>query len=304
MNLRDFVTTTTMDATTLVAHVRDAASLLSPIEPTLEDAPYQTWSLSLVYGELEPASVVHVLQQAVAHCRVSGPLSFADVGSGEGFPCLLAASFFPRFERVCGVELVPRLHRTAQRHVSLAADVLGQGELFSGCASASAGAALSESDASGTADAATSSGAAAIPSPPMPTTSSGAAAIPSPPMPMHLSAEEGLAARGRLSSSVRLTCGDFIEGELEEERDWPSCSVVFLNGTCFELPELLKIFKRAEAMRPGSIFILTSHEMKAGGKLFELLQSSVVAASWGDCSVRIYRKRDLPRWAAGVLGRK
>jgi hypothetical protein len=65
---------------------------------------------------------------------------------------------------------------------------------------------------------------------------------------------------------------------------------------------LERVWRAAERMRPGAILIITTHEMP--GRLFELVHEGMVAASWGEASARVYRRLPLPRWVAGVVGRR
>ena len=101
---------------------------------------------------------------------------------------------------------------------------------------------------------------------------------------------------------MRLVCGDFLE-DGPVAASWPACEVVLMCGTCFELPELEAIYRRAEAMPRGGVFITTTHAMP--GRLFELVHSGTYEASWpGGTTVRVYRRAALPRWVAGVVGRR
>lgn len=99
---------------------------------------------------------------------------------------------------------------------------------------------------------------------------------------------------------IELLCDDFLDGSAAAT-SWPEADVVFFNGTCYDVPTLERVWRAAERMRPGSIIIVTTHEMP--GRLFELMHEGVVAASWGEASVRVYRRLPLPKWVAGIVGR-
>lgn len=88
----------------------------------------EVWSINLVYGELLPDAVSQLLDSALAALlpdrrRSALPRAapaFIDLGSGEGIPCLVAATRFgSRLGRICGIEFIPRLHRAAERHRAL-----------------------------------------------------------------------------------------------------------------------------------------------------------------------------------------
>lgn len=99
---------------------RREAAVLTAAQETVErvDDSFQVFSVDLVYGELTPAGMQAVLDKAVetlaSEVRKSADIVFADLGSGEGVPPLVAA-LDGRFSVCMGVELVPRLHRTAVR---------------------------------------------------------------------------------------------------------------------------------------------------------------------------------------------
>ena len=87
------------------------------------DSEMEIWSINLVYGELKPHALVSLLRQALDACgtvaaKSGGPLAYIDLGSGEGFPSIVAALAFPQtpWSRIDGIELIPRLHRLAEAH--------------------------------------------------------------------------------------------------------------------------------------------------------------------------------------------
>lgn len=96
----------------------------------------EIWSINLVYGELQPDAVSQLFEKALAALipdrrRGANPRplpSFLDLGSGEGVPCLTAALCFNRqFGRICGIELLPRLHRVALGHRKALLKLLNDG---------------------------------------------------------------------------------------------------------------------------------------------------------------------------------
>ena len=105
-----------------------------------DDGEIQIWSINLVYGELRAESVAHLLsiglravlpdKREQARNAGAGTLMprFLDLGSGEGIPCLTAAMRFAnRLARICGIELLPRLHRVAKKHHALLYELLKEG---------------------------------------------------------------------------------------------------------------------------------------------------------------------------------
>ena len=89
--------------------------------PADDAAEHTIWDMSLVYGELTPHGFLSLLSSALLHCRsrAVGALTFLDLGSGEGAPTLLAAAAYPaHWCALRGIELVPRLHRLALRHLA------------------------------------------------------------------------------------------------------------------------------------------------------------------------------------------
>jgi hypothetical protein len=63
----------------------------------------------LVYGEPRPSALL-ALMKSVAPAR-AGPMAFADLGCGEGVPCVVAAAS-GLFSRIVGIELVDVRGRT------------------------------------------------------------------------------------------------------------------------------------------------------------------------------------------------
>jgi SAM-dependent methyltransferase len=113
-------------ATLLVALVRSRAAALPP----LPAAEFAGWAASLTYGELIPAEAAAAVRRGLSLLSRTPPggAAFVDLGSGEGWPCLIAAALFPAaFRDVRGVELVPQLVAAAERHRALAAAALPAG---------------------------------------------------------------------------------------------------------------------------------------------------------------------------------
>jgi peroxiredoxin len=99
----------------LVSRVREASAALPALPPS-ED--FLCWDVSHTYGELLPDATAAALRRALSLLPPGGGFTFLDLGSGEGVPVVLASALFPEFRRVCGVELLPRLHTVAERHVA------------------------------------------------------------------------------------------------------------------------------------------------------------------------------------------
>lgn len=100
---------------------------------------------------------------------------------------------------------------------------------------------------------------------------------------------------------VRFVCDDMLRPGLS----WPAdADVVFVNGTCYDEATLGAIYKALEALSPGAVAIVTSHELPAASgaaRLFELLHEAPgTPASWGSVTARVYRRLRLPRWLAGI----
>ncbi len=113
----------------------------------------------------------------------------------------------------------------------------------------------------------------------------------SPPLSSWASEGDAAALAARLAV-VDLQCGDFLVA------DWSAAAIVFCNGTCYQDDVLKPLFKKAEGLRPGALFIITSQTCKSA--LFELAWTGVVAASWGTATARAYRRKKLPRWVGGL----
>jgi hypothetical protein len=286
------------------------------------------WSMNLVYGEMRPAAVAALLEGGLSLCTRSqggakgagagagapagSPSSspsptaptrsryIVDLGSGEGVPCLVSALWLAsRQEAVAGaavgeenrcggaglpssstapsslspapapapfvlegIELLPRLHRTAERLLATARKLLDDDEALP------IAAAVRRRDEARAL-------LAGLPVPASPSTSSA-------PLSSRL-------------DSVKLTMGSFLVV------DWSAADLVFCNGTCYDDAILHSLWRAMEKLSPGAIVVLTSHKIPS--KLFELLHEATYASSWGTVSARIYRRVNLPRWVAGVLGR-
>ena len=78
--------------------------------------------------------------------------------------------------------------------------------------------------------------------------------------------------------------------------------VVFANATAFSEDLLRGVFRILDDLKPGALFICTSQKLTS--PLFELCQERVVPSSWGEATVRVYRRRKLGKWIAGFGGRK
>lgn len=103
--------------------------------------------------------------------------------------------------------------------------------------------------------------------------------------------EEGGALAPRVAT-VELVCGDFLV------EDWTLAAVVFCNGTCYQDDVLTPLYKKAEKLRPGAIFCITSQTVVS--PLFERVWEGVVPSSWGTATARAYRRKDLPRWMSSI----
>jgi hypothetical protein len=265
-----------------VESIRKAASVV----PQEEDE-MQIWSMDLVYGELLASSIVSMLHFALAHCRtLTAPSArqFVDLGSGEGVPCIVAALM--GFARSEGIELVPRLNRRGRLHVQYATELLPVLPPLAGVPDLPPSTATPPSASSspqGKAAASTSEGASPPTSPADSATAPAAASTA--PAPVDCVSD---------LSCVSLEVGDFLES------DWSPADVVFCNGTCYDIDILEPLYKKAEKLRPGAIFALTTH--KVTSVLFELLHECVVGASWGSATLRIYRRKALPKWIGTVVG--
>jgi hypothetical protein len=250
------------------------------------------WSLSLVYGELQPASVVRLLARAIKAVReappprkarsaassptaaaapasdaaaaaaqppsspaASAPASdpspllgsgfrFVDLGSGEGVPVLIGAAMLG-FAEARGIELVPRLHRAAVRHLEAARDLAraAEGGLTHGSAEdreieamgadALAAFALPRGAASRLGEAAASAAESARESALAPSEAVAAAAAEG----SHAAAADtqsaspaavfGLPLPLVQAGAARLEIANFLE-----TTDWTAADIVFLNGTC------------------------------------------------------------------------
>jgi hypothetical protein len=116
---------------------------------------------------------------------------------------------------------------------------------------------------------------------------------------------EDAAAAGRADVTAALDRVSFVcDDMLAPGITWPAeADVAFLNGTCYDIETLEALFKAIERLQPGAVVILTSHVLPpacGAHKLFELLHEATYDASWGAVTARIYRRKKLPRWLAGI----
>ena len=196
--------------------------------PPLESDPVM-WDISLTYGELTPTSVIDILQLAVKHCLLPSPHSFFDIGSGCGFPSILASAYFPSIESSGGVEIVPSLHNQSILNVAAAASLLEDEE------------------------------------------------------------------RRMRVSRITLVCGDCLSPEnLLAIR---SATLLFSNSTAFSEELMAGVVKAAEGLKPGAVFVCTSQ--KISSPLFELCEQRILPSSWGEATVRVYRRKRLGSWVKG-----
>ena len=279
-------------AESFIARVRALAG--PPVQMTDDEKAAEGWSLHTVYGELCPRSVAALFSIALSSCTSGsssshGGLTFVDLGSGEGVPALVARGLFSdRFGLARGVELLPRVHRVACALAAAAREALKEE------------AAKEEVAETDNADTTYASNTVNLFSRNLRAwTCDGAA----PPPTVDEWREATVAGAARdTGAGLQLLCDDFLDGS-PEAAGWPkSADIVFFNGTCYGIDFLERVWRAAEKMRPGSILIVTTHEMP--GRLFELIAAGGVAASWGSAATaRIYRRLPLPRWIAGVVGR-
>ena len=83
---------------------------------------------------------------------------------------------------------------------------------------------------------------------------------------------------------------------------WTRADIVLINATAYDFAMIESIARLAEGMRAGAVLALTTHRLP--GRLFELLAEDTVDASWGDVTLRLYRRLKLPKWVAGIVGRR
>lgn len=215
------------------------------------------WKLSLVYGEMKPHAVASLLKLAHSFIEVTSSsdlLSFADLGSGEGWPVILGSLLFP-FKRSIGIELIQKHAQRARRHLDFLQN--NDNDHHHGLDMVKI---LQE----------------------------------------NRSIEEKAFTNEDLN--LRLSSVEFLQGSFLDI-PWSHCELVFCNATAFEGTLLTSIYLQSEGMRPGSILILTTQ--KHTSKLFELVHEGKWSPSWdGDTvTARIYRRKKLPKWVSGVLGR-
>jgi hypothetical protein len=249
--------------------------------------------------------------------------SFVDLGSGEGWPSILAAALLPlRAGGSRGVEIVPRLVRRAEAHRTLVAAAL----------------AAAEAAGAGAADDAQAAGGAARQVPPA---SAGAVDCASggavdgaallrvlrraahPGAPAALDGGGAGAAAAAAVTAVRFELGSFLEDSAGSGAGtsagaasasasapaapppappWHEADIVFVNATAFDEKLLHGLHLRSERMRPGALLVLTTQ--RSPSKLFELVHEGALEASWGaPVTVRVYRRKRLGAWVGGVLGR-
>ena len=223
------------------------------------------WKLSLVYGEMKPHAIASLLK--LAHSFIEGAkkddasidlISFADLGSGEGWPVILCSALFP-LTRSIGIELIQKHVQRARRHLDFLLNERSEQRIGLEILKALQGGDRLEYTA--------------------------------------LTSEDLNSFRKSRLSSV-----EFIEGSFLEI-PWAQCDLVFCNATAFEGSLLTSIYLQSEGMRPGSVMVITTQRHTS--KLFELVHEGKWSPSWDGETVtaRIYRRKRLPKWVSGVLGR-
>jgi hypothetical protein len=214
---------------------------------------------------MKPHAIASLLK--LAHSFIEGGkkddasvdlFSFADLGSGEGWPVILCSALFP-LTRSIGIELIQKHVQRARRHLDF---LLNESEQRIGLEillKALQGGDRIENTA--------------------------------------LTSEDLNSFRKSRLSSV-----EFIEGSFLDI-PWSQCDLVFCNATAFEGTLLTSIYLQSEGMRPGSVMVLTTQRHTS--KLFELVHEGKWSPSWEGETVtaRIYRRKRLPKWVSGVLGR-
>jgi len=240
-------------------------SLSSPSSATPSSSSSSGWKLSLVYGEMKPHAIASLLK--LAHSFIEGGkkddasvdlISFADLGSGEGWPVILCSALFP-LTRSIGIELIQKHVQRARRHLDFLLNESEQRIGLEMLLKALQGGDRLENTA--------------------------------------LTSEDLNSFRKSRLSSV-----EFIEGSFLDI-PWSQCDLVFCNATAFEGTLLTSIYLQSEGMRPGSVMVLTTQRHTS--KLFELVHEGKWSPSWEGETVtaRIYRRKRLPKWVSGVLGR-
>ncbi len=243
-----------------------------------KDASEGAWSMNMIYGELTPSSVWTALQLASESAGSSSSdsgsggrgLTFVDLGSGAGMPCLVAA-LGPWFQRVVGIELAPQLHTSALGNRAAAVEWARANEL--------------QADGGDSADSDLLARRLAR---------------------MQLLLGDFLAdslPSEAEDQSQQSTTGAAVSVHPSSPTDgisfdWTTADVVFANATCFDDTLRARLIKRAEGIRRGGVLIITSH--KVDSHAFSLKHELLGQAStFGTASVRIYQ-RSAPRWMAGL----
>ena len=77
-----------------------------------------------------------------------------------------------------------------------------------------------------------------------------------------------------------------------------SASLLYMNSTAFSEALLGEVLKEAECLARGALLVCTSQLVRS--VLFELVAEAVLPSSWGQATVRVYRRNRMPRWAVGM----
>jgi hypothetical protein len=209
----------------------------------------------------------HNTQKSTSTLNTSNLLSFADLGSGEGWPVLICAILFPLKQSI-GIELVSKHIKRAKSHLQFLKNPRYGNDFLSLLSTHS--------------------------TPPPPTTTTTTTTTTTIP---EFNNESYSFLKSRLDSV------EFIQDSFLNT-SWSHCNLVFCNATAFEGTLLTSIFLQSENMKPGSIFILTTQ--KHTSKLFECVHEGKYSPSWDEKETiiaRIYRRKKLPKWISNVLGR-
>lgn len=88
--------------------------------------------------------------------------------------------------------------------------------------------------------------------------------------------------RWNVSPAVRLHCNSILD------HDWSNGDIVFANSTCFDSSLMEKLSKKAEELKPGSVFI--SFTKSLSSDKFTVVDKCKYTMSWGPATVFVHRR--------------
>jgi hypothetical protein len=86
------------------------------------------------------------------------------------------------------------------------------------------------------------------------------------------------------SPKLEIINGDFLEA------DWSNASFVFANSTCFSAELMQQLTKKADELKPGTVFVTFTKRLPNLPESWEVKDGFRRLMSWGIATVYVHRK--------------